>query len=105
MVTVSGDGRFIGVARLKNGFLNVDTNGYKDVKMNLIYHSTKLEKSLICEIQFILDSFVVVKKEKHRIYAIIREADAFQMIHDLVDRDFLDHSLFQAVRTGVCVSK
>eukprot|EP01083_Nonionella_stella_P041778 113130_1 len=48
-------------------------NGYRDLKMNMIFHSAKnKDLSMICEMQLILSQYLWEKKKIHKLYSIQR---------------------------------
>merc|ERR1719242_320474 len=69
------------MARVKNGFLDVDDGGYRDIKVNVVYQSTvNPELKMICEVQFILNQYLYEKKRVHKLYSIGREQTYFDMV-------------------------
>ena len=54
------------LSRVKNSFIDNIKNkqcGYRDIKVNITYYSNKTKCSQICEIQFILLSYLNQKKK------------------------------------------
>ena len=60
------------MARVKNGFADTqNTAAYKDIKVNLLYTSKNDDKlRLICEMQFLLSDYLVLKKKSHKPYEV-----------------------------------
>eukprot|EP01084_Bolivina_argentea_P050029 91983_1 len=50
------------LARIKNGFLNKENKGYRDVKINVVYHSPVSDVSMVCEVQLLLVNYLWEKK-------------------------------------------
>ena len=67
------------VARVKNGF-NKESDGYRDLKINIVYKSSKQGLSMIGEIQFLLLPFLRSKKKSHKLYAILRRQTYYELI-------------------------
>eukprot|EP01084_Bolivina_argentea_P093848 168718_1 len=69
------------IARIKNGFLASSENhgGYRDIKVNISYYSSKHDRKMICEVQFILRPFLNFKKKAHKLYSINRQKIYFEM--------------------------
>merc|ERR1719361_2203777 len=61
------------LARVKNGFLDQTDGGYRDIKVNVVYHSSLHQNvKIITEIQFILNQYLYKKKKVHKLYSIAR---------------------------------
>lgn len=94
---------FIGIARTKSMFTlaTMNDNRYKDIKVNAIFHSQKMNKSVICEIQLILQSYLTIKKDGHRLYEIVRRQNLVEHVHQNVQHDFANEQLYLAARSGL----
>ena len=69
------------VARIKNGFLEDNEGGYRDLKINVIFQSqTEPDLKMICEIQLILNQYLFEKKKMHKLYSVIRDEVYYQMV-------------------------
>jgi len=69
------------LARIKNGFLDEQDGGYRDIKVNVVYHSTVHRGlKMVCEVQFILNQYLFEKKKVHKLYSIFREKTFFEMV-------------------------
>ena len=69
------------LARIKNGFLDDDDGGYRDIKVNVVYQSVlNPDLKMICEVQFILGQYLYEKKRVHKLYSIAREQTFFDMV-------------------------
>lgn len=90
---------FTQIMRIKNGLMD-NHDGYKDVKLNVVFGSAEFGKSVITEIQFILKDFLQVKKEQHRTYSIIRKQDVFRLVDQNTTSDFTDRLIFNGARFG-----
>jgi len=89
-----------GMARVKNMFegddrqSRMEKNGtYRDIKCNAVYFSVEHDMSMICEIQFILESFLMAKKSQHRLYSIVRGQDVFEIVDAIANDDYLTNKL------------
>eukprot|EP01084_Bolivina_argentea_P044810 82456_1 len=50
--------KIIEIARIKNGFLNEEQGGYRDIKVNVIYHSQlNIGVCMVCEIQLLFAQY------------------------------------------------
>ncbi len=76
----SSAGKDLEIARVKNGFLNKDDKGYRDVKINVIYHSPITGLKIICEIQLLLINYLYEKKKVHKLYNVIRQKLYFNLV-------------------------
>merc|ERR1712113_408742 len=55
------------MARVKNGFIDNDDGGYRDIKVNVVYQSTlNPEIKMLSEVQFILNQYLYEKKKIHK---------------------------------------
>lgn len=69
------------LARIKNGFLDDEESGYRDLKINVIFSSKRYpETKMICEVQFILNQYLYEKKKMHKLYSIIRDEIYYEMV-------------------------
>ena len=59
-------------ARVKNGFLRSESEGYRDIKVNVIFESDDGTK-MICEVQIIYGQNLNEKKRSHRYYHLTRD--------------------------------
>eukprot|EP00485_Elphidium_margaritaceum_P019464 CAMPEP_0202726786 /NCGR_PEP_ID=MMETSP1385-20130828/184789_1 /ASSEMBLY_ACC=CAM_ASM_000861 /TAXON_ID=933848 /ORGANISM="Elphidium margaritaceum" /LENGTH=764 /DNA_ID=CAMNT_0049393013 /DNA_START=111 /DNA_END=2406 /DNA_ORIENTATION=- len=73
----------IELARVKNGFLDPNDGGYRDIKVNVIYKSQNPEHpdvKMVCEVQLLLINYLEEKKKIHKLYSILREQAFFKMV-------------------------
>eukprot|EP01084_Bolivina_argentea_P120077 212859_1 len=73
----------IELSRVKNGFLDATDGGYRDIKLNVIYHSqlhTGVGVSMICEIQLLFGQYLHEKKRIHKLYSVLRQNEYFKMV-------------------------
>merc|ERR1712154_722358 len=69
------------LARVKNGFLDQTDGGYRDIKVNVVYHSAVHQNvKIITEVQFILNQYLYEKKKVHKLYSIARERAYFDLV-------------------------
>ncbi len=68
MKHISKHKNVIELSRVKNGFLDKDHHGYRDIKLNVIYKS-EIDPGLnmICEIQLLLINYLQEKKRIHKL--------------------------------------
>ena len=81
MQHIEGGASSMELARVKNGFIDNEDGGYRDIKVNVVYHST-IDRGLkmVCEVQFILNQYLFEKKKVHKLYSIAREQAYFEMV-------------------------
>ncbi len=73
----------IELSRVKNGFLDANDGGYRDIKLNVIYHSQNPMNngvSMICEIQLLFGQYLHEKKRIHKLYSVLRQNEYFKMV-------------------------
>ena len=94
-----GGAGLVKIVRVKNTFSAEKAGEYQDVKLNCVFSLAKMGGvSMIVEIQMILQEFLSVKKEGHRLYAITRQVDLFKMVFDATKGDSMDKQLYQSGR-------
>jgi len=71
----------IELGRVKNGFLDANDGGYRDIKVNVVYHSQlNTGVSMVCEIQLLLGQYLHEKKKIHKLYSVLRQSEYFKMV-------------------------
>ena len=71
----------IELGRVKNGFLDAKDGGYRDIKVNVVYHSQlNAGVSMVCEIQLLLGQYLHEKKRIHKLYSVLRQSEYFKMV-------------------------
>jgi len=80
----------IKLARIKNGFIGNVVGGYRDLKINVVFHSaTDPDLKMICEVQLILNQYLYEKKKMHKLYSVIRDEVYYKMASQKEDDDTL----------------
>merc|ERR1719419_732002 len=76
----------IQLARVKNGFVDDSNGGYRDLKINVVFHSaTDPKLKMICEVQLLLNQYLFEKKKMHKLYSVIRDEVYYQMVVNAED--------------------
>ncbi len=71
----------IELGRVKNGFLDANKGGYRDIKVNVVYHSQlTMGVSMVCEIQLLFGQYLHEKKRNHKLYNVLRQSEYFKMV-------------------------
>eukprot|EP01083_Nonionella_stella_P051130 135782_1 len=68
------------IARVKNGFLDANDKGYRDIKINVVYRSPTDNINMITEVQLLLVNYLWEKKKIHKLYSVVRQRDYFTLV-------------------------
>ena len=80
------------IIRIKNRFLisfdSKQTDGYRDMLVNVLYKDEITKLSVICEVQFQLNAYLQIKKKQHKYYKIVRAIDYKSLLRNYEARKF-----------------
>lgn len=82
----------ITIVRIKNRFLpsfdSKQTDGYRDMLVNVLYKDEITKLSAICEVQFQLKGYLDIKKKQHKYYKIVRAIDYKSLLRNYEARKY-----------------